>query len=139
MHICTAFDVKCEVLDIYLMVILGDMMSISTLLGLFLLLCGRPTQTQCCKYHSILIFCCHLIYIYCEIIPTVGSANIYCLIYIPERDKKNFIPVMKTLRMCSNFPIYHRAVLGIIIMLCITSLVLIYLITGCVYLLTAFF
>lgn len=139
MHICTAFDDKCKVLDIYLMVILRDTMSISTLLELFLLVGGRPTQTQCCKYHSILIFCCHLIYIYCEIITTIGSANIYCLIYIQERDKKNFIPVMKTLRMCSNFPIYHRAALAIIIMLYITSLALIYLITGCLYLLTAFF
>ena len=115
---CTAFDDKCKLLDIYLMVILRDM-SISLLLELFLLLGGRPTQTL------------SLIYIYCEIIITIGSANTYCFIYIQERDKKKFIPMMKALRMYSNFPIYHRAMLAIIIMLCITSLVLICLITGC--------
>ena len=56
-----------------------------------------------------------------------------------ERKKaKIFLLVMRTLRIYSlnNFPIYHIAVLAIIIMLYITYLVLIYLITGNVLLLT---
>ena len=47
---------------------------------------------------------------------------------------------MRTLRIYSlyNFPMYHTAVLAIVIMLYITSLVLIYLITESLYLLTTF-
>ena len=47
---------------------------------------------------------------------------------------------MRTHKMYSlnSFPVYHTAVLPIVMMLYITSLVLIYLITGNLYLLTTF-
>ena len=49
--------------------------------------------------------------------------------------------MMRTLRSYSlnNFPIYHTVVLLIVITLYITALVLVYLITGSIYLLTTFF
>ena len=76
-------------------------------------------------------------------ITTIGSANIYHLVYNKKKRKKkekNFLFVLRTLGIYSlnNFPIYHSAVLTIIIMLYITSLLLIYLITGHLCLLTAF-
>ena len=57
-----------------------------------------------------------------------------------EKKKSIFSFVMRTLRIYSlnNFHIEHSAELIILIMLCITSLVLIDLITGSVFLLTTF-
>lgn len=75
------------------------------------------------------------IYVYCERIPTRGSANIYFLIKIQEKEKKEGkekkILVMRTRRIESlkNLPVYHIAALAPVCMLDITALVLIYLIT----------
>lgn len=65
-------------------------------------------------------------------IATIGSANIHHLIDIikrKERRKNVFLLVKRTLRLYSLniFPIYHTAVLAIVIILYIASLVLIYL------------
>ena len=50
-----------------------------------------------------------------------------------------FLLVMRTLRIDSlNFHVKHTAVLTVVSMLCIMSLVLIYLITGSLYILTTF-
>ena len=71
-------------------------------------------------------------------ITTIGSAIIS---YTYNRKKrKKVIFVMRVLRMHSlNFPVYHVAVLSLIITLYVTSLVLIYLIIGRLYFLTTFF
>ena len=47
---------------------------------------------------------------------------------------------MKTLRICSlnKFPVYHIALLAVVTILCIIFLVLTYLITRSLYLLTTF-
>lgn len=78
-----------------------------------------------------------LIYLWCEMITTVGLVNIRLL-----KIKVNslFLLVMKPLRIYSlnNIPIYHTAVLAIGIMLYITTLVLTYLTTASLYLLTTF-
>lgn len=69
-------------------------------------------------------------------ITTIGSANIHCLICIHYKEKKKgkkcFLLVMRTLRTYSlnKFPMCHKAVLPLVIMLYIIPLVLIYLTTG---------
>ena len=76
------------------------------------------------------------------VITTVGSANIHLLIQIEKKGKKEkkTLLAMSTLRINppSNFPKYHIAVLTIVILLYITFLILTYLITGSLYLLTTF-
>lgn len=69
-----------------------------------------------------------MIYIYCEIIITTGSVNIYLLLcrYNKKKRKKLFSLWWELLGfVLNNFPIYHPAVLAIAIMLFITPLVLI--------------
>ena len=59
---------------------------------------------------------------------------------IKKEKKKDILLVMGALRTdcLSNFPVYHTAVLTVAIMFYITPLVLIYLITGSLCLLTTF-
>ena len=68
-----------------------------------------------------------LIYMYCEMITTVGSANICLFIWIQmkEKKKKKILFVIMLRINSLNFSIYHTAVLAIAIMLFITSIVLI--------------
>ena len=56
-----------------------------------------------------------------------------------KKKRKKILLVIRTHRITSpNFSVYHTALLAIVIMLFIASLVLIYLITGGLYLLTTF-
>lgn len=57
-----------------------------------------------------------------------------------KKEKESFFFAMRTLQIypLNSLPIYHTAVLAIVITLCITFLVPIYLITGNSYLLTIF-
>ena len=54
---------------------------------------------------------------------TVSLVNIHYLTQIQKKEKKMFIFVMRTLRSYSlyNFPLYHTAVVFIVIMLYVTS------------------
>ena len=66
--------------------------------------------------------------------------NTHNLTQIQNKREKIFFLVMRTLRIYSlnNFHIQHTTVLIVFIMLYFTSLVLIYLIIGSLYLLTTF-
>ena len=69
-------------------------------------------------------------------ITTIGLVNIIISCRYNKKKRKKFLLVMRTLRIYSleNFPICHTAMLTIVTMLSITALVLIYLITGSLYL-----
>ena len=65
-------------------------------------------------------------------ITTIGSINIDLLLQKQFLKSRKNSPVLRTFRIYSlnNFPMYHTAVLAIVIMWYITSLILIYLKTG---------
>lgn len=72
-----------------------------------------------------------LIYIYCAMISTIGLVDIHHLIQTQKEKKNKTFPCDENLEFTLNFPVYHRAMLAIVI-LYVTSLVLvlIYLLTG---------
>ena len=80
---------------------------------------------------------------FCFVLFCLGSGLTALGVFFSQfyREKKFFPLVMRSLRISSvnNFPVYNTAVLAIVVVLYITSLVLIYLITGSLYLLTTFF
>ena len=77
------------------------------------------------------IQCGGVIYIYCEMITTVGLVDIRHLTDTMKR-KTNFLLVMSMHGVYSlnSFPIFHVAVWSIVIMWYLPSLVIIYLISG---------
>ena len=77
-------------------------------------------------------------------IATIGSANIHphrnTIKRKEEKKENHFLLAMRTLGIypLNNFLVYLTALLALVIMLYITSLVLISLMTGSLYLLTTF-
>ena len=97
----------------------------------------KSDRTEWLSMHAWTIYLEMTIYIYCKKITTVTGDIIY---HIDVKKEKRFFPLaVRTFKIClHNFPIYHKAVLIIAIMLYMISSIFINLITGSAYILTTF-